>query len=186
MRPMPTLRQMQFFLALVRRQNFSKAAEDCLISQSTLSSAIKEMEALLGHQLVDRSSRTFGLTPTGEDFAARAGKILALCEDTMRAVEQRQPLEGAFNLGVIPTIAPFLLPSLTAKLKKKHPKLELFLREDLTENLAQRLSAGLLDAALLALPYDLPGTDHVMVQDDEFYFVCEKKTPFCGRQIGNA
>ncbi|HNS88355.1 MAG TPA: LysR family transcriptional regulator, partial [Parvularculaceae bacterium] len=75
--PLPTLRQLQFFLALVRRQSFSKAASDCLVSQSTLSSAIKELETILDRQLVDRSTRHFSLTPAGKDVAARAAKILA-------------------------------------------------------------------------------------------------------------
>ena len=77
MSPLPTLRQLQFYMALVRRQSFSKAAEDCFVSQSTLSSAIKEMEALLDQQLVDRSTRAFALTPAGEEVASRAAAILA-------------------------------------------------------------------------------------------------------------
>ena len=81
---LPTLRQLQFFLALARRKSFSKAAEDCLVSQSTLSSAIKELESILGAQLVDRSTRAFALTPAGEEAADRAAPILAMVEDLAR------------------------------------------------------------------------------------------------------
>lgn len=167
---LPTLRQLQFFSALARRRSFSKAAEDCLVSQSTLSSAIKELEGLLGAALVDRSTRAFALTPAGEDVARRSGPILAMSEDLVRAVGERRPLEGPFALGVIPTIAPFLLPAAAPRLKQAYPKLELFLREDLTAPLVERLTAGLLDAALLAFPYDAPAIDHVEIGEDSFWF----------------
>lgn len=167
---LPTFRQLQFFGALARRRSFSKAAEDCLVSQSTLSSAIKELEGLLGAALVDRSTRAFALTPAGEDVARRAGPILAMTEDLVRAVGERRPLEGPFALGVIPTIAPFLLPTASARLKAAYPKLELFLREDLTAHLVERLTTGLLDAAILAFPYDAPALEHVEIGEDRFWF----------------
>ncbi|MEE2690490.1 MAG: hydrogen peroxide-inducible genes activator [Pseudomonadota bacterium] len=167
---LPTLRQLQFFLALARRKSFSKAAEDCLVSQSTLSSAIKELEGILGAQLVDRSTRAFALTPSGEETAERAAPILAMVEDLTRSAATRRPLDGPFHLGVIPTIAPFLLPKAAPKLKKAYPKLELFLREDLTAHLVERLSAGLLDAAVLAFPYDVPGAEVIEIGVDPFWF----------------
>lgn len=173
MTPLPTLRQLQFFMALVRRESFSKAADDCLVSQSTLSSAIKEMEGLLDAQLVDRSTRSFALTPAGELVAARAGAILASTEDLSRAVTDRKPLEGEFYLGVIPTIAPFVLPEVTSRLHNAFPKLKLYLREDLTAALAERLAAGLIDAALLAFPYDIPGVEIEEIGEDPFWFACD-------------
>lgn len=166
---LPTLRQLQLFLALVRRQSFSKAAEDSFVSQSTLSSAIKELEAVLGRQLVDRSTRAFALTPAGEEVAARAAPLLAAAEDLARAAADRRPLEGEFRLGVIPTIGPFLLPGASERLKRAYPKLRLILREDLTANLVERLAAGLLDAAALALPYDLPGMETIDIGEDPFW-----------------
>ena len=172
MTPLPTLRQLQFFMALVRRESFSKAAEDCLVSQSTLSSAIKEMEALLDQQLVDRSTRAFALTPAGEVVAERAAAILASAEDLARAASGRRPLEGAFTLGVIPTIAPFILPEATRRLHEAYPKLQLYLREDLTAALAERLAAGLIDAALLAFPYDIAGVEIEEIGEDPFWFAC--------------
>lgn len=170
MRPLPTLRQLQFFLALVRRESFSRAAEDCLVSQSTLSAAIKELENLLQAQLVDRSTKRFGLTPLGHEVAAHAAPILAGVEDLAQMTQERLPLEGPFHLGVIPTIAPFLLPKAAPEIARAHPRLELFMREDLTAKLGERLSAGLLDAALLALPYDLPGTEIIDVGEDPFVY----------------
>ncbi len=170
MTPLPTFRQLQFFAALVRRESFSKAAGDCLVSQSTLSSAIKELEGVLDRQLVDRSTRNFSLTPAGKDVAKRAATILAEAEDLARSVSMRKPLEGPFKLGVIPTIAPFLLPRATPGLAKKFPKLQLYLREDLTSLLAERLADGTLDAALLAFPYELSGAEWIEIGEDPFFF----------------
>ncbi len=175
---LPTLRQLQFFLALVRRESFSKAAEDSFVSQSTLSSAIKELEALLQKQLVDRSTRSFALTPAGEDVAARATTLIALAEDLVLAVTDRRPLEGELHLGVIPTISPFLLPRATTALHKSYPQLQLYIREDLTPAIADRLAAGLLDAALMAFPYDIPGIDMIEIANDPFWFVCARDHPF--------
>lgn len=180
---LPTLRQLQFFATLARRRSFSRAAEDCLVSQSTLSSAIKELEGVLGAALVDRSSRTFALTPAGEDVAARAGPILAMTEDLARAVGERRPLEGPFALGVIPTIAPFLLPSASITLAQCFPRLELFLREDLTDQLVERLTAGLLDAAVLAYPYDAPALEHVEIGEDVFWFAAARSHPLAARPV---
>ncbi len=179
---LPTLRQLQFFLALVRRESFSRAANDCFVSQSTLSTAIKELESILKRQLVDRSTRHFSLTPAGKEVAGRAARILAEVEDLVRAVEQRKPLEGPFNLGVIPTIAPFLLPRAAVGLAAKFPKLELFLREDLTAALAERLADGSLDAALLAFPYDLHGADWIEIGEDPFLFAAPAGDPIAARK----
>lgn len=179
--PLPTLRQLQFFLALTRRRSFSKAADDCLVSQSTLSTAVKELELILQRQLVDRSGRAFALTPSGEEAAQRAAPILALAEDLVRAMTERRPLEGPFMLGVIPTIAPFLLPGAAGALRQRFPKLELFLREDLTDALLERLGAGLIDAALLALPYDLPGLEVVDIGEDRFWFAARADHPLADK-----
>lgn len=182
MTPLPTLRQLQFFMALVRRESFSKAAEECFVSQSTLSSAIKEMEGLLNQQLVDRSTRAFALTPAGAEVARRTPAILASTEDLVRAASGRRPLEGPFHLGVIPTIAPFILPRAAKRLSKAYPRLELYLREDLTAALAERLAAGLIDAALLAFPYDIPGIEIIEVGEDPFWFACNPEHAYARRK----
>lgn len=178
---LPTLRQLQFFTALARRKSFSRAAEDCLVSQSTLSSAIKELEAALACQLVDRTTKAFALTPAGEDIVARSERILALAEDLARSAASRQPLDGPFHLGVIPTIAPFLLPGASSLLKARYPKLELYLREDLTANLLDRLSAGLIDAALIALPYETADYEILELGEDRFWFAAAPEHPVAGR-----
>ncbi len=182
MQPLPTLRQLQLFLALVRRQSFSKAAGDCFVSQSTLSSAIKELESVLDCHLVDRSTRRFALTPAGHDVARRAGAMLALAEDLARAASARAPLDGAFHLGVIPTIAPFLLPQIAPVLRRDFPKLVLYLREDLTAALCERLTDGSIDAALIALPYDLPDLESIAVCEDPFYFAGPQGSPLSAKQ----
>jgi LysR family hydrogen peroxide-inducible transcriptional activator len=179
---LPTLRQLQFFMALVRRQSFSKAAGDCFVSQSTLSSAIKELETALNCHLVDRSTRRFALTPAGQDVSRRAAAILADAEDLARSAAARKPLEGSFHLGVIPTIAPFLLPRIAPALRRSFPSLELFLREDLTAALAERLADGTIDAALIALPYDLPGLDWIEVGKDPFYFAGPADSPLAAKK----
>jgi LysR family transcriptional regulator, hydrogen peroxide-inducible genes activator len=185
MTPLPTLRQLQFFLALVRRESFSKAAEDSFVSQSTLSSAIKELEALLQQQLVDRSTRSFALTPAGSDVAARASTLIAMAEDLVLAATDRRPLEGEFHLGVIPTISPFLLPRATTALHKAYPQLDLYIREDLTPAIADRLAAGLLDAALMAFPYEIPGIDMIEIASDPFWFACARDHPLARKRTIN-
>lgn len=179
---LPTLRQLQFFLALVRRESFSKAAEDCLVSQSTLSSAIKELEALVGQQLVDRSTRAFSLTPPGHELATRGARLVADAEAMIRAASGRNALEGPFTLGVIPTIAPFLLPSATGRLKAAYPNLELYLREELSASLAESLSNGLIDAAVMAFPYDMPGIDVFEFAEDPFLFACAPDHPLADKK----
>lgn len=183
MQALPTLRQLQFFTALVRRQSFSRAAADCFVSQSTLSSAIKELETILNCHLVDRSTRRFALTLAGRDAARRAAIILADAEDLVRAASARKPLEGAFQLGVIPTIAPFLLPKIAPVLRRSFPALELFLREDLTAALAERLADGSIDAALIALPYDLPGIEWIAVGEDPFFYAGPADSPLAAKKI---
>ncbi len=169
---LPTLRQLQFFVALARRQSFSRAAQDSLVSQSTLSSAIKELEGILEAQLVDRSTRSFSLTPAGESVARQAAALLASTEDLVISVRDRALLSDKFRLGVIPTIAPFILPTLTPALQTDYPDLELYLFEELTATLLDHLAAGVIDAALLALPYDMPGVESMEVGEDIFWFAC--------------
>ncbi|MFN3958375.1 MAG: hydrogen peroxide-inducible genes activator [Parvularculaceae bacterium] len=186
MQALPTLRQLQFFLALVRRQSFSKAAADCLVSQSTLSSAIKQLETILDAHLVDRSTRRFALTPAGRDVARRAAVILSEAEDLVRSAAARKPLEGPLQLGVIPTIAPFLLPRVAPALRRGFPKLELYLREDLTAALVERLVDGAIDAALIALPYELPGIEWIAVGEDPFYVAAPPGSPLAAKKTVEA
>jgi LysR family hydrogen peroxide-inducible transcriptional activator len=129
---------------------------------------VQELEKILGAPVVDRGRAGVILTAAGEEAVARAGAILTEAEDLVQAARGAgQPLAGRFRLGVIPTIAPFLLPKALPALRTRFPKLKLFLREDLTGRLIARLKSGALDAALIALPYDMTGLDWAEVADDE-------------------
>ncbi|MEN0653086.1 MULTISPECIES: hydrogen peroxide-inducible genes activator [Hyphobacterium] len=168
---LPTLRQLSFLLALAEHGSFSRAAEASFVTQPTLSAAIKELEGILGVILVERGARGATLTPAGEVAAERARKALTEAEDLVQAARAAgEPLTGAFRLGVIPTIAPFLLPQVVPALRKRFPKLELFLREDLTGRLYDALKDRRLDAALIALPYEGTAIETVSVGPDEFFF----------------
>ncbi|MEO0550583.1 MAG: hydrogen peroxide-inducible genes activator [Pseudomonadota bacterium] len=169
---LPTLRQLQFLCSVADHGSFSRAAEACNVTQPTLSSAIKEIEALLGVQLIEREARGASLTHSGAATVERARRILADSADLVSAAQQAGvPLAGPFRLGAIPTIAPFLLPKALAEMRKAHPDLKLYLREDQTDRLLDSLRARKLDAALIALPWDAPGIETQALFDDEFLLV---------------
>ncbi|EAP89532.1 MAG: hydrogen peroxide-inducible genes activator [Oceanicaulis sp.] len=168
---LPTLRQLTFLLALAEHGSFSRAAEAAHVTQPTLSAGIKELETILGATLVERGARGAALTPAGEAAVARARIVLTEAEDLVHVARAAgEPLSGPFRLGVIPTIAPFLLPKALPSLREHYPKLELFLREDLTHRLVEALKDRRLDAALIALPYDAPGIETTGLLEDEFLF----------------
>ena len=178
MSPLPTLRQLGYLVELSQRLNFRAAAEAQFVTQSTLSAGIKELETLLGVQLVERDKRHVRLTAVGEDVAARARDLLAAATDLAEAARSAtRPLSGPLRLGAIPTIAPYLLPGVLPALRREHGDLKLYLREDLTERLLERLRAGSLDVALIALPFD---TGDLYVRElfkDEFSFVARHSDP---------
>ncbi len=170
---MPTLRQLQFLLALRAEGSFVAAAEAVGVTQPTLSAGIKDLETALGATLVERSRNGAALTAAGEEAAERAARALGEVEDMVRAVQAAgQPLAGVFRLGAIPTIAPFLLPRALPLLKGKFPKLRLQMREDLTHRLIEGLRARTLDAALIALPYEAHGIATAPIAEDEFFLLC--------------
>ena len=175
---LPTLRQLAYLVELSEHLNFRVAAKAQFVTQSTLSAGIKELERLLGVQLVERDNRNVRLTAVGEDVVARARELLAAATDLAEAARSAtRPLSGPLRLGAIPTIAPYLLPSLLPALRRAHSDLTLYLREDLTERLLERLGAGRLDVALIALPYD---TGDLYVRElfpDEFSFVARAADP---------
>jgi LysR family hydrogen peroxide-inducible transcriptional activator len=180
--PLPTLRQLRFLVTLADEGNFSRAAEVCHVTQPTLSAAIKELETTLGVTLVERGARGTTLTPAGEAALDRARSTLAEAEDLVQAARAAgEPLNGPFRLGVIPTIAPFLLPRLLPVLSNAHPKLQLYLREDLTDRLLEGLRSRNLDAALIALPYDAAGIEAIAVGADEFLFAAAPDHPLSNK-----
>jgi LysR family hydrogen peroxide-inducible transcriptional activator len=165
---LPTLRQLQYLKLLSEHGSFSRAAEACHVTQPTLSAGIQELEKILGAAVVDRARSGVILTAAGHEAVRRGNAILNQTEDLVQAARGAgQPLAGRFRLGVIPTVAPYLLPRALPVLRDRFPKLRLFLREDLTQRLIASLKAGALDAALIALPYDMTGLDWAHVEDDE-------------------
>lgn len=172
MKPLPTLRQLRYLVAVAEHRHFGRAAESCFATQSTLSAGLQEMESLLGAMLVERTRRKVMLTPLGEEVVGRARTVLRGAEDiTDLAAAASEPLSGPVRLGVIPTIGPYLLPRILPSLRQSYPKLRLYLREDQTARLLDRLAAGDLDVALLALPYD----GEIEVEDmgrDPFLLAC--------------
>ena len=165
---LPTLRQLQYLKLLSEHGSFSRAAENAHVTQPTLSAGIPELEKILGAPVVDRARSGVILTAAGQEAVRRAEDILARAEDLVQAARGAgQPLAGRFRLGVIPTVAPYLLPRALPVLRDRFPKLKLFLREDLTHRLIGALKTGALDAALIALPYDMSGLDWAHVEDDE-------------------
>ena len=162
MSALPTLKQLQYLVALSAQLNFTRAAEACFVTQSTLSAGLKELEEILGAQLVERDRQSVLMTPIGLDIAARARNIVAATQDLVdRAAGVEEQMCGALRLGVIPTIAPFLLPATLRLVRERYPRLRLTLREDLTVHLIERLNAGQLDLALIALPF---ATDTLLVE----------------------
>ena len=165
---LPTLRQLHYLKLLAEHGSFSRAAEAAHVTQPTLSAGIAELEKILGSPVVDRARSGVILTAVGEEVVERAHAILNRTEDLVQTARSAaEPLSGRFRLGVIPTIAPFLLPRALPKLRAQYPRLRLFLREDLTQRLVATLKAGGLDAVLIALPHDLTGLDYAHVEDDE-------------------
>ncbi len=172
---LPTIRQLQYLLALAEHGSFSKAADHCHVTQSTLSAGIKELENLLGHDVVDRSRRNVLLSPLGHAILDDARAIIARSADiTARARALGQPLSGPVRMGIIPTIAPYLLPEILPQLKEQYESLELQITEDLSGRITEQLKAGSLDLILLAFPYDTPGMTQTLLFDEPFYLACPK------------
>ena len=177
MKRVPTLKQLQYFLALTETEHFGRAAERCFVSQSAFSNAIRELETKLGAELVDRTNRSVTITATGQDVAVQARLVLRDVEDLVETARgPGEPLTGELRLGVIPTIAPFILPRALPRLRRKYPALELLLTEDQTDRIYERLMDGELDVLLLALPWELRGVDELELFKDPFCLACRDGT----------
>jgi LysR family hydrogen peroxide-inducible transcriptional activator len=155
---MISLRQVHYALAVERHLHFRRAAEDCNISQSALSTALAEMEKQLGFQIFERDNRKVLVTPLGQQVLDRARLIELQMEDLKKtAVSQSEPLCTPLTVGVIPTIGPYLLPRVLPGLRDQYPKLQLHIVEDQTSEVLDQLRRGLLDAAIIALPFECEG-----------------------------
>jgi LysR family hydrogen peroxide-inducible transcriptional activator len=165
---LPTLRQLQYLKLLAEHASFSRAADAASVSQPALSAGIQELERVLGAPVVERTRGAVQLTAVGAEAVSRAEDVLARTEDLVEAARNAgRPLSGRLRLGIIPTVAPFLLPATLPGLKAAYPALRLFIREDLTSRLIAGLKAGQLDCAVIALPYAASGIDHARISDDE-------------------
>nr|MBA2771427.1 LysR family transcriptional regulator [Sphingomonas sp.] len=165
---LPTLKQLQYLVALHHHGHFRKAAEACFVTQSTLSAGLRELENLLGVVLVERTRRVVRFTPLGQKIADKAVRLLREAEElTDMARAQGQPLHGELRMGVIPTIAPFLLPAILPRLRSRWPELKLFLREETSQAACDALHRGQLDCVLLAVPYPCGDVEMVDLFDDE-------------------
>ena len=182
MKPLPSLRNLRYLVALAESTHFGRAAEACAVTQSTLSAGLKELESQLGVVLAERTKRRVMMTPLGLEVVARARRLLSAAGEMVDlARAAAEPLSGPLAFGVIPTVAPFLLPKVLAKVRKAHPKLRLHLVEDLTARLLDRLLGGDLDLALIALPYRAPDLETLELGDDAFLFAAPAGHPLTGK-----
>ncbi len=172
---LPTLKQLQYLVALQAHGHFGRAATACFVTQSTLSAGIRELEALLGVTLVERTRRVVRFTPLGQRIAAKAQRVLREAEelaDLARA--EGQPLTGELRMGVIPTIAPFLLPTMLPQLRDQFPRLRLFLREETSQAACDALQRGQLDCVLLAMPFACGDVEHEALFEDRLLLAFPK------------
>lgn len=167
-----TLKQLRYFEALAQQGHFGRAADTCAISQPALSMQVKEMEETLGVELFERGARQVRLSGFGEEVAPRVQEILRLVDelgDLARAA--RDQLVGRLRIGVIPTVAPYLLPTIVSNLTRLHGGLDIRLRETVTPRLIQELKDGKLDTAIVALPVSEPSLTEVALFSEEFVLV---------------
>ena len=175
---LPTIKQLQYLVALHEQGHFGRAAEACFVSQSTLSAGIRELESLLGVTLVERSRRVVRFTPLGESVVAKAHRLLREAEELSALVQASgKPLSGELRMSVIPTIAPFLLPRILPRLRRERPALKLFLREETSGDAIESLHHGRADCVLLALPFATGEVDHEHICNDRLLVAFPKDEP---------
>lgn len=172
---LPTIKQLQYLVALREHEHFGRAAEHCFVTQSTLSAGIRELESLLGTTLVERTRRVVRFTALGNKIADKAQAVLAEAEGLAGlARAQGRPLCGDLRLGVIPTIAPFILPKLLPRLRKEWPDLELYLREETSQAACEALHRGQLDCVLLAMPFACGDVEQSDIFEDRLFVAYPK------------
>jgi LysR family hydrogen peroxide-inducible transcriptional activator len=165
---LPTLRQLQYLVAVHDEAHFGRAAEACFVTQSTLSAGVQELEKLLGTKLVERSRQGVRFTSLGKEIVERARRLLREAEEIAGLAQAAgRPLTGELSMGVIPTIAPFLLPRVLPHLRKTYPELKLYLREETSQQACDALHRGALDCVLLALPFPCGDVDSEVLFEDE-------------------
>jgi LysR family hydrogen peroxide-inducible transcriptional activator len=175
---LPTLKQLQYLVALHEHGHFGRAAESCFVSQSTLSAGLRELESLLGVVLVERTRRVVRFTPLGHQVVAKAHRLLREAEELSELVRSSgQPLAGELRMSVIPTIAPFLLPRILPRLRRDRPQLRLFLREEPSAAAIESLHHGRADCVLLALPFPTGEVECERLFNDRLFVAFPKDDP---------
>lgn len=175
---LPTIKQLQYLVALHEAGHFGRAADASFVSQSTLSAGIRELESLLGVTLVERSRRVVRFTSLGEQVVEKAGKLLRQAEELADLVQAAgKPLSGQLRMAVIPTIAPFMIPRILPRLKKERPDLKLMLREEVSQDAIESLQHGRVDCVLLALPFDTGEVESETISDDRLFVAFPKDDP---------
>jgi LysR family hydrogen peroxide-inducible transcriptional activator len=175
---LPTIKQLQYLVALHEHGHFGRAAEASFVSQSTLSAGIRELESLLGVTLVERSRRVVRFTPLGEQVVAKAHRLLREAEELSDLVQASgKPLSGELRMSVIPTIAPFMLPRILPRLRRERPNLKLFLREETSDHAVESLHHGRADCVLLALPFATGEVEKEHIADDRLFIALPKDDP---------
>ena len=175
---LPTIKQLQYLVALHEHGHFGKAADACFVSQSTLSAGLRELESLLGVVLVERSRRVVRFTSLGEQVVAKASRLLREAEELTDLVQASgKPLAGELRMSVIPTIAPFMLPRILPRLKRERPDLKLLLREETSQDALESLNHGRVDCVLLALPFDIGEAAVEHIADDRLFVAFPKDDP---------
>src|SRR5215210_2446768 len=166
----PTLKQLQYLVALREHGHFGRAAQACYVTQSTRAAGLRELETLLGVTLVERTRRVVRFTALGERISDKAVRVLRDAEELVElARAEGQPLHGELRMGVIPTIAPFLLPAMLPRLRCEWPSLKLYLREETSQAACEALHRGQLDCVLLALPFSCGDIDSAPLFDDPLF-----------------
>ncbi|MEL6877035.1 MAG: hydrogen peroxide-inducible genes activator [Pseudomonadota bacterium] len=175
---LPTIKQLQYLVALHEHKHFGRAAEASYVSQSTLSAGIRELESLLGITLVERSRRVVRFTALGDAVVEKAHRILREAEELSDLVQAAgKPLSGTLRMSVIPTIAPFMLPRMLPRLKAERPDLKLLLREETSQDAVESLHHGRVDCVLLALPFDTGEVECEHIGDDRLFVAFPKDDP---------
>jgi LysR family hydrogen peroxide-inducible transcriptional activator len=171
-----TLTELRYVVAVAEARHFGRAAERCFVSQPSLSASVKNLEEELGVQLFERGKRGVFLTEAGEQIVAQARRALEEAERVKAVARQgRDPLKGVLRLGIIHTVAPYLLPELVGALRRAAPEMPLDVEENMTATLDRMLRAGELDAVVLALPYEGPGIETVPLYEEVFEVVAPAK-----------
>jgi len=174
---MITLRQLRYLASLARHRHFGRAAEHCAVTQPALSMQVRELEREIGAELIERRPGEIMLTATGLEVAERAERILAATRDLVDFARHRDVLSGELRLGIIPTLAPYVLPRVLPRLQNDHPQLRLEVRETLTRVLIGELVAGNLDVVLLALPVEGADVETMPLFDDPFLLAVPADDP---------